>query len=385
MIAKRGAPSYAPLYGFAAVLLVLPFFTLNHHYFTHDRSNNYTCPSYARNMLVGLEPDAIIFTNGDNDTFPLWYIQEVEGYRTDVKVINLSLLNTPWYIKQCRDNEPKVPITWTDERIESLTPVPSNDGWLLVRDLAVQHILLKNEWKRPVYFAVTIPPDTYAPYRDIIEFQGLVYKVVRRKGKNMINREKMTDNILNKYDYTSILDENRKRDRSVYLPPHTEHLIQNYAAAFVQLALTQHRDSLYSDAVRSLEIAHEISPNMQPPIQLLGWYYLDMGDTSKAVRFYENQVRDRPDNLDLRFRLAGLYERSGDPAAALEQLEYVLRRDPNNRDALMAGVGMALRINAVQTARQMLVDWLRRQPTDTAARQTLADIDRQIEEQSVDQ
>jgi hypothetical protein len=382
MMTRRGSRPGGLLYGFAVVLVVLPFFTLKHHYFTHDRSNNYTCPAYARNMLMGLEPDAVIFTNGDNDTFPLWYIQEVEGYRTDVKVVNLSLLNTPWYIKQCRDNKPSAPITWTDEQIEGLTPVPAGDGWLLVRDIAVQHILQKNEWKRPIYFAVTIPPDIYAPYREIIEFEGLVYKVVRRRGTNMMNKAKMTENVMDNYEYTSILDENRKRDKSLYLPPHTEHLIQNYAAAFVQLALSQHRDSLYAEAVRSLEIAHEISPQMQPPIQLLGWYYLDMGDTTRALKFYQEQVQARPDNLDLRFRLAGMYERTNSPMEALEQLQYVIRRDPDNRDAVMAGVGMALRVNAVQVARQMLVNWLQRRPSDTGARQALEDLDRQLQEQS---
>jgi Tfp pilus assembly protein PilF len=382
MLTRRGAQPGGVLYGFAVVLVILPYFSLNTHYFSHDRSNNYTCPQYARNMLMGLEQDAIIFTNGDNDTFPLWYIQEVERYRTDVKVVNLSLLNTPWYIKQCRDNEPQVPISWTDERIESLTPVPSGDGWLLVRDLAVQHILITNKFKRPIYFAVTIPPDTYAPYSEIIEFEGLVYQVVRRKGTNMINKAKMTDNVLNNFKYTSILDENWKRDTTIYLPPHTEHLIQNYAAAFVQLALTQHRDSLYNEAVHSLEVAHEISPRMQPPIQLLGWYYLDTGDTARAAQFYEEQIQRSPNNLDLRFRLAGIYERTGNNVRALEQLEYIIRVDPESRDAVMAAVGMALRVNAVQKARQLLADWLQQRPLDESARQTLDDIDRQLQEQS---
>jgi hypothetical protein len=379
MMSKKGGEASPALYGFAAVLVVLPFFTLNTHYFTHDRSNNYTCPAYARNMLVGLKPNAILFTNGDNDTFPLWYIQEVEKYRTDIKVVNLSLLNTPWYIKQCRDNEPKTPITWTDDQIDRLTPIHTNEGWLLVRDVAVRHILRANNWQKPIYFAVTIPSDTFAPYRSLLEFQGLAYEVVRREGENMVDQEMVAENILRNYDYTSILDENWKRDRSLFLPPHTEHLIQNYAAAFFQLGVMQHRDSLFAEAVRSLEAAHEIAPNMAPPIQLLGWYYLDSGDTTKAIQFYLERIARQPNNLDMRFRLAGVYERAGRNAESLEQLEMILLIDPNDRDAMMAAVSMALRTQMIDKAKQFLTDWVRMHPDDVSARQTLEDIDRQIQ------
>ena len=80
--------------------LIVPLQMVSQTWDDHDRSHRYTARDFGENYLNSLEKDAIIFTNGDNDTFPLWYAQEVEGVRTDVRVVNLSYLSTDWYANQ---------------------------------------------------------------------------------------------------------------------------------------------------------------------------------------------------------------------------------------------------------------------------------------------
>ena len=82
--------------------LIVPIQMVSQTWDDHDRSGRYTCRDFGKNYLSCIEKDGIIFTNGDNDTFPLWYVQETEGYRTDVRVCNLSYLQTDWYIDQMK-------------------------------------------------------------------------------------------------------------------------------------------------------------------------------------------------------------------------------------------------------------------------------------------
>ena len=105
----------------SVVCLVVPIQMAGQTWDDHDRSDRYVCRDFGQNYLMSLQEggNPIIFTNGDNDTFPLWYNQETEGFRTDARTCNLSYLQTDWYIDQMKRpayNSPSLPITW--DRVE---------------------------------------------------------------------------------------------------------------------------------------------------------------------------------------------------------------------------------------------------------------------------
>ena len=108
----------------SGLCLLVPVQMASQTWDDHDRSGRYTCRDFGQNYLMSLDEGKapIIFTNGDNDTFPLWYCQETEGFRTDARVCNLSYLQTDWYIDQMKRpayDSPAVPITW--KRLQYVT------------------------------------------------------------------------------------------------------------------------------------------------------------------------------------------------------------------------------------------------------------------------
>ena len=118
LLKKKAKLSGTAISAIAAVItLLVPIQMASQTWDDHDRSNRYTCRDFGQNYLMSLQEkgNPIIFTNGDNDTFPLWYNQEVEGVGTDARVCNLSYLQTDWYIDQMKRpayDSPSVPITW---------------------------------------------------------------------------------------------------------------------------------------------------------------------------------------------------------------------------------------------------------------------------------
>lgn len=101
-ILKYWSNKYISCLIFIALMLLLPVLMANQNWDDHNRSNRYTTHDVAYNSLNSCAPNSILFTSGDNDTFPLWYLQEVEGVRTDVRVVNILLLDFEWYIDQMK-------------------------------------------------------------------------------------------------------------------------------------------------------------------------------------------------------------------------------------------------------------------------------------------
>lgn len=157
--------------GYGVIALCLagsPILMGSQNWDDHDRSARYVAPDYAKNLLNSLAPNAIVFTNGDNDTFPLWYAQEVEGVRTDVRIVCLSLLNTDWYIKQLKNQwsheSAPLPIDLTDEEVDVITSridrwQPKTINIPVDKEMLAQAFSGDFEYKE----AIGVKPDTSLP------------------------------------------------------------------------------------------------------------------------------------------------------------------------------------------------------------------------------
>jgi hypothetical protein len=363
--------------GVCVVLVVCSCMPARYHWFRHDRSRNYIPRDYGYNMLAGLEPDAIVFTNGDNDTYPLWYIQNVERFRTDVRVANLNLLNTVWYVKQLRDEKPRVPISFTDAEIENLRPVLlRNRRVARPADLVVNHIIQETNWKQPIYFAVTVPQEHWEPYSNHLEMQGMARRLVPREGKYMMNGYLMKRSFEDIYEFRGVLTAEGEIDDTIYKGKDTRVLFGNFAIAAFQLGQRATADERYEEAVEWAELSLRFDPDLEPAVQFLGIYYMRTGRTQEAVDYYENLLKEEPRNAAFWLMLASVYENMGQLPAALYSLREGSRVAPDERRLFEYGVRIAALLGQRDAAEDFARRWLAKHPDDEMFKSLLRDLDR---------
>jgi tetratricopeptide (TPR) repeat protein len=372
--ARKLHPVALPL---ALVLVVMSAMPLaagqgNNNFFRHNRRGNFIAHNYAYNMLVGLEKDAVIFTNGDNDTFPLWYIQEVEGFRKDVRVLCLSLLNTDWCIRQARDLPPKVPIDLTDADIAGMQPYRdrATGQVVFVKDMMVKHIIETNNWQRPIYLAVTVPE--HMGLDSQLEMQGLVYRIRKDPVTSPLNAEITRVNLNEKYRYEGFLTKDGKWDESVYKDDQSTKLLQNYAAAYIQLAVELGEQGKTEEAIAEMKKVDEMSKHM-PGIRLaMGMVYERMNRLDDAERHFLDMQKEYADDPQVLSRLGHVQALKGDTAAAIPVLRRSIELDPRNEFNPYAElVNIYFKSGEYSSCIALLEQWLSFHPDDARARESL--------------
>jgi len=258
----RGGALLAP--ALTIVLGVAPLLSWATQFRACDLSRNRFPETVARDFLLPLPERAILLTNGDNDSFPLWYFQQAEGMRKDVTVINLPLSNAMAYVRLLRRTDPDL----SDLLEHDLEPGPIVDatpddstvvshvepgaevglppgavapdsitfhgkGPLYGQDRVVFDLFRITRWRRPIFVACTVTRDNVAWLWPFVRMDGLVYRVVPTTDPALWDVEHCAKQLFGRVSYAGIAD------RSVPLDVTSGSLIRNYIAALLQLAMAE--------------------------------------------------------------------------------------------------------------------------------------------------
>ncbi len=339
LLGKKFRPALAVVTGIS-IALVIPVLMFSQNFDDHNRHGRFIVRDIARNYLNSCQPDAVLFTAGDNDTYPLWYLQEVEGIRTDVRVINLMLLNASWYINQQRNRmylSAPLPLTLSPEtytgrywfqtlnniypvsvgdalkNIENTGTIPSrhlymkfnSDSVLFTlpksnigrNELMVLDLLSGSGWNQPVSF--TAPGYGTVGLENYLRLDGFAYQLI----PEITPRQ---DSFYGKIEtvrlYARLMNDSawhKQKNSNGLMDDHVRNMLsimrvrQNYAR--LALALIQEGDK--NKAVKVLDRVMEIFPPAKVPYDHYcipiaeGYLKSDAREKGlKIIREYEKQL-----------------------------------------------------------------------------------------------
>jgi len=384
------------------ILLFLPSLAFDQGFNSpNNRRGNFIPYDYAYNLLMSCDKDGIMFTNGDNDTFPLWFLQEAEKIRKDVRIINLSLLNTDWYILQLK-NHMKVPIDLSDEEIK-WTKIRLDDGretdrpakpfydqllgkerYLIpyydrqnkkvikLQDQMIQIILLSNQWKYPVYFSTTVSPEFRLGLESHLIGEGFAYRIVPEKSQMTVNKELTHQKYWEVYKYRGVGDINVRKDEN------TVGVLFMYPEKFIELASYYFKENQQEKGIGEIKKGIEIYPDYYRPYLILAQMYRSQGNPeeekkilNQGVSRVEKLVRKYPKIVSYRQYLGILYNQTGRNAEAERALWSAYQDDPTNSLSYQGLVGLYISTQQYPKAINLLEKWIQTNPSDQVALRTL--------------
>ena len=267
--------------GLVWVTLLIPALSFGVNFYRCDRSESFFAHDYGINLLESCPPNAVLITNGDNDTFPLWFAQGVLGVRRDVIVSNLSLMNTNWYVRQLVEKDPLLldfddlglidsmhpvyvwgphyfhlnrnghaetspldgeilrttfdqvwPWAITDDEMAIAIPTEglANQGALTMQDLVLLN-MIKNRplHGREIYFAGTVAPESRQFLEHYQEMEGIAFRVTEYPVVDAVNSARGWQ-LMESYRFTGVTDP------SIYKCDQAVQLLKNYVSAYHRLA-----------------------------------------------------------------------------------------------------------------------------------------------------
>jgi len=395
----------APAYALSGCLVAFAFVPMFLNYPDVTRRGNWIPAEYGYNMLVSCPGDhAVVFTNGDNDTFPLWFMQtvpsRVAGYDPsfgkNVKVGILSLLNTNWYIKQLK--RWGAPISFTDEEIERLPRgfVGKGNRTFLLEDIMIRDMVataggIKLNWpedyaatseeymakvfgsgyhpQTAVYFASTVSPNSLQDVRSHLRLEGLVYRVVAEAGAEQVDLARSRYLVDSVFVMKSIFDPRVRKDEN------TRGLLLTYAATFMAMANEYRRENRSLDAEHVLDLASRLeldSDRRMTILYHLSTYALQLGNYDRALAALDTMRVLGYNQPELIARRGAALEGKGDVRAAESAYLEASNADPSRGEYVQALVRLYLdKLRDTAKGRALLQLWLRRAPSDSAAARQL--------------
>jgi len=376
------------------VTLLMPLNPAQAHYKIHNRDKDYAPTDYAYNILQSCEPNAIIFTNGDNDTFPLWYLQEVERVRNDVRIVNLSLLNTDWYILQLK-HQMGIKVDLEDDQIIWIEagrrgPIiyyrpdkkyydkvrkqwryltaeqdPRTGQVIRVQDQMIEQIVLSNLDKAPIYFSGSVPTSNRWSLAERLIRKGIVLEVDPDTTKPRLDIAATDSLITGVYKYRGMNDLNAFKDENnVGLTTTFPERFSELADAYIKAGDTTRAIEMLWIGIEKLPFYHQTYMDLQN-------IYMTLGDSVKADSVKAlgianlKAAADAWPTIILYHQFLGvLYFQANDLENASKRYEIAYHLQPNNAIAFRLYRDLSFHMGDYSKAREIMVDWTRRHPED---------------------